>query len=109
MVSMAFGDQAGIEAVNKIAAVVLPQVKEMLGEVVRGVSDAVAGVQKTVADTLPVYADGVSQVLVTLDRIESRLDGAEIDISPFTIGGAPVSGITIKLRCPLPKEISSGN
>jgi hypothetical protein len=49
---------------------------------------------------IPAFADGISQVLALGNRLDARLDGAEIDIDVMLNGNIPLKG-TVKLRCPV--------
>lgn len=98
---MALGDKAGEEAVQILTEKTVPELLTGVAADVTLITDTIKAVASQFTETVvPAFANGIGMLLALGNRLDARLDGAEIDIDLMLAGSIPLKG-TIKLRCPV--------
>lgn len=98
---MPFADQAGKQAADELTQQTVPALLAGVAADVKLTTDTIKAVADQFTGTVvPAFANGISMILALGNRLDARLDGAEIDIDLKLNGNIPLTG-TIKLRCPV--------
>lgn len=93
-------DILGLDKAAKTATAALPEVNKALDHAEDTVRDVAAELTRAVAASLavavPALADGVGQVVGTIQRLEQRIDGGRITVT------VPEIKVTVDFSFPLP-------